>query len=366
MEGLYDTIHRDLGPEAVVVRRDEGGGGLGRLLGRRRYELIAVVDDASADSHVLANAATSSEMRRLSTLFSEKCRKMEEHLSSLNRRMEKTHIAAGPLAGQQQLPGFAASWDRRFIEAATALAPGLFRDGGQTAARTTIGDLLNIEESFVPGGAGQRPCVMVLAGPTGSGKTTTLAKLAAGWHLDRGMKVGLITTDTYRIAAVDQTREYATLLGLDLHIVFSAAQAAKAIASMSDRDVILVDTPGRSHRDDIGMSSLKGILAAMGDVTVFLLVPATMDPANANEMLRNFGVLKPDYVILTKIDEVHTAPVMTSISSEMTAPLAYVTDGQRVPQDIRQARRDEMVEILLGGAFAGAEEGAVPVTECEC
>ncbi len=207
-------------------------------------------------------------------------------------------------------------------------------------------ELLKAEPDF-PVSTKKRPHVVVMVGPTGSGKTTTLAKLASRWSLDARLKVGLITTDTYRVAAVDQIKEYAALLGIELRVAFSAKAAAEAVKSMASRDVILVDTPGRSHLDAAGLTAIKGILQGMGAITVMLLVPATVDRRCATEILEKFGVLNPDYLVLSKADEASSYGLITTISSETDIPFAYLTDGQRVPRDIYPLEGDILAEMVL-------------------
>jgi flagellar biosynthesis protein FlhF len=193
----------------------------------------------------------------------------------------------------------------------------------------------------------QKPHIVVFVGPTGSGKTTTIAKLASRWALDDRLKLGLITTDTFRVAAVDQIREYATLLGLELRVAFSAGEAARAAKAFADRDVILVDTAGRNHYDQASLTGLRGVLQGMGTVTVMLVVPATMDRCQVAGMMQNFQVLSPDYLVITKVDETHRPDLLTVTAFESACPVAYLTNGQRVPQDLCGARSVDLAAMLV-------------------
>ena len=193
----------------------------------------------------------------------------------------------------------------------------------------------------------RKPHVVVLVGPTGSGKTTTLAKLATIATMQHKLKVGLVTADTFRIAAVDQIREYAALLGADLRVVFSANEARNAVAALSHNDVIFVDTPGRTHFDEMGLASIQNVLRGMGAVTVMLTVPATLSRTDLPEMFAGFSRFQPDYLIVTKVDETRRPSIFTSLPFESDRRVAFVTDGQRVPQDIFAARPDRIADLVF-------------------
>ena len=351
LEKIYEVVEKELGPEAVVVSTKKPQGMKGLLpsfLGGDLYELIAVADDLSADRQVLNTAGGFDEVRHLSRLQAEKWKQMEQTVQELRsdiRSMSRSQVtfADGIDAG---LPEFARGWDPRFTKAVREKSAGFFEKDTTAARREVVGSLLRVEDHF-SAAAKQRPHIVVLVGPTGSGKTTTLAKLASRWALDEHLKVGLITTDTFRVAAVDQIREYATLLGLELRVAFSASEAARAAKSFEDRDVILVDTAGRNHYDQASLMGLRGILQGMGTVTVLLMVPATLERSQVTEMVRNFQILNPNYLVITKVDETRRYDLFTIAASETAHPVAFLTDGQRVPQDIRAARADDLAALLV-------------------
>ncbi|MFH0880875.1 MAG: GTP-binding protein [Lentisphaerota bacterium] len=353
LDKLYSAIQSEMGPEAVVVSTSHRRGAasfLAPLLGADPYELIAVVDDHATEKHLLHNTASSEEIERLSRLHTEKWERMESAVKELRGDIgSMARSAAGKTdLAREGIPGYALNWDPRFLQQIMDKGQHIFEKSKNAQRVKAVRGQLHVEETF-PLKKERGPHIIVLTGPTGSGKTTTLAKLAARWSLDQKLKVGVITTDTFRIAAVDQIKEYATLLGLELRIAFSAGEAARAAQSFADKDVILVDTPGRNHYDQAGLTGLRGILQGMGEMTVLMLLPATVARQNVADIMESFQVLNTNYLVITKIDETKRFDALTSAAMCSSCPVVFLTDGQRVPQDIRPARMNELVEMLLPG-----------------
>lgn len=354
LDKLYAAIQTEMGPEAVVVAMSQPRGAkslLAPLLGIDPYELIAIVDDHATERHILKqNPIGVEEIEKITQLHSEKWERMESAVRELRGEIGSMarNVAAQPESAREGIPGYALNWDPRFLRAVQARDKHIFDKNKHLQRVKTLKSLLHVEETF-PLLSEKPPHIVVLTGPTGSGKTTTLAKLAARWSLDQKLKVGIITTDTFRIAAVDQIKEYATLLGLELKIAFSAGEASRAAQAFADKDVILVDTPGRSHYDQAGLTGLRGILQGMGSMSVLLLLPATADRRNVPEIVENFQVLNTNYLVVTKIDETKRYDMLTTVASCSSCPITFLTDGQRVPQDIHPARLTELVDMVLPG-----------------
>jgi flagellar biosynthesis protein FlhF len=351
LEKIYGSIRSELGPDAVIVstHQDRKRSLMGILSGSGVYEVVAVVDDTAAAKHQMNGAARSEELHRWALLQAHKWEQFETAMDDMRsqiRTLSRRTPSGMALPNGEALPAYARNWDPRFREMLMQTAPEALTDNGDDACRGALGSMLRVEEHF-PVRSENGPHIIVFAGPTGSGKTTTLAKLAAQWSLDEELKIGLITTDTYRVAAVEQIREYATLLGVDLRVAFSAGEAARAVEDFQDRDVILVDTPGRSHFDKAGLTGLKGIISGMGKVTVMLVLPATVDRRDVPGIIENFRILHIQYLVMTKIDETRHFDLLTTATCETDYPIAFFTDGQRVPQDIRAASLEETVRMLV-------------------
>jgi flagellar biosynthesis protein FlhF len=192
------------------------------------------------------------------------------------------------------------------------------------------------------------PHIVALIGPTGVGKTTTLAKLAANLKLKEKHRVGLITLDTYRIAAVDQLRRYAEIIGSPLKVVSGADDLREAVRSMSDCDFILIDTAGRSPNDTLKLNELRGLLAAVEPDEVHLVVSSTASEACLELAISRFGDVRTDKIIFTKLDEAPSVGVLLNIVRKVNKSVSYLTTGQDVPDDIEVGRGRRLAQLIMG------------------
>lgn len=197
-----------------------------------------------------------------------------------------------------------------------------------------------------------RPMTIALIGPTGVGKTTTVAKLAATYKLRYGRKVGLITCDTYRIAAVDQLRTYATIIAVPLRVVLTPDEMRSACDAMADCDVILIDTAGRSQHDAARLDELAGFLAAARPHQTHLVLSSAASEPVLRKTAERFAVARPDHLILTKLDEAVNFGVLVNVAQLSQASLSFVTTGQEVPDHIEPGQADRLARLVLDGELA--------------
>jgi flagellar biosynthesis protein FlhF len=192
------------------------------------------------------------------------------------------------------------------------------------------------------------PHVVALIGPTGVGKTTTLAKIAANLQIREHRRVGLITIDTYRIAAIDQLRKYAELIGSPLKAVNNAEDLREAIRAMSDCEFILIDTAGRSPTDTLKLNELKGFLDAANPDEVHLVLSSAASQQCIERAIERFGQVRVDKMIFTKLDEAVHVGVVLNVIRKVNKTLSYVTTGQNVPEDIEVGKGSKFAQMLLG------------------
>ncbi len=190
--------------------------------------------------------------------------------------------------------------------------------------------------------------VIIVIGPTGVGKTTTIAKLAANMVLTEKKKVGLITSDTYRIAAVEQLKTYSEIIGVPLSIIYTPAEILNAIENYSDKDVILVDTAGRSHKDKYQLMELKTLIKSSIDYEVYLVMSATTKFSDCIEIVKNYSFLEDYKLLFTKMDETSAFGVILNVAYITKKPISYITTGQSVPDDIEIADNSKIINCLLG------------------
>ena len=227
-------------------------------------------------------------------------------------------------------------------------------DAVREAVLRHLADLVPVADPTIPRRSPDaRPLTIALIGPTGVGKTTTLAKLAASFKLRHQRNVGLVTCDTYRIAAVDQLRTYAGIIGLPLEIALTPAEMNRAVERLSDCDVVLIDTPGRGPNDTGRLRELQQVLAAADPHEVHLVLAST---ASERVLLREaeaFSEVGADRIVLTKLDEAVSFGVLVNVMQSVGKELSFITTGQEVPDHIEAGRSRRLAELVLGAELHG-------------
>ena len=193
----------------------------------------------------------------------------------------------------------------------------------------------------------ERKRICAFVGPTGAGKTTTLAKIAARSALEEKLKVGLITTDTYRIAAVEQLKTYARIMEIPIEVVSDKTAFRRALAKLSDRDLVLVDTPGKSNVEPGYIEKLRDLFHLENPVETNLLLPLTSSQDNLAENLARFKPVGYQSIIFTKLDESRHFGMIYNVIDQERKPVSYVTNGQNVPQDIEKIDAGRLAKIIM-------------------
>ncbi|MBC8062246.1 MAG: flagellar biosynthesis protein FlhF [Clostridiaceae bacterium] len=189
---------------------------------------------------------------------------------------------------------------------------------------------------------------VILVGPTGVGKTTTIAKLAGRLALIEKKKVGLVTIDTYRIGAIEQLKTYAEIMELPFKVVITLKEMDAALDSMKDCDVILIDTTGRSSKNTMQLSELRAFVEKVNTKNIHLVISSTTKNNDIQAIIDGYKVLNYSNLIITKLDETSTYGSILNILDYAKKPLSFVTTGQSVPDDIKNLTAEAISNLILG------------------
>lgn len=184
-------------------------------------------------------------------------------------------------------------------------------------------------------------------GPTGVGKTTTIAKMAARSVLEKKKKIGFITTDTYRIAAIEQLKTYAALLQAPVEIVYNAKDYEEAIKKLAHLDLIFIDTAGRNYKEAKYVEDLQSLINFNEEAESYLVLALTAKQKDLEAIIEQFSNLKIEKFIFTKLDETNSIGTMFNLMIKYKKGLAYYTNGQEVPEDIEQPSIESLIELFF-------------------
>jgi flagellar biosynthesis protein FlhF len=250
-----------------------------------------------------------------------------------------------PLAQELIKSGVSTELIRKILDTLTTLPV----EGGSQSLKSRLGETLGRLIKF----AGtlklrkNSPRIIALVGPTGVGKTTTTAKLAAMYALNRGNKVALITMDIFRVGAVEQLKTYSRIMGIPLEVASTPKELEKAVEKHSACDLIFIDTAGRSHKDKEKLDEMKNFLENKIPIEVYLCLSATTKDRELEEILSRFKIFQISKVVFTKIDESESFGNMVNLLMKANLQIAYFTTGQRVPEDIEVATSAKLADMIL-------------------
>jgi flagellar biosynthesis protein FlhF len=207
--------------------------------------------------------------------------------------------------------------------------------------KIAVGDMIKVDTKPLEN-------VVVLVGPTGVGKTTTIAKLAGRISLIEKKSVGLITIDTYRIGAVEQLRTYADIMNIPFKVVLTIKDMEKAVEDMKKCDVILVDTTGRNSKNKMQISELRAFIDKLNTENIHLVMSCTTKNRDIDVIVNGYKELRYSNVIITKLDETSTYGSILNILEVAKKPISFVTTGQNVPEDIKNMNSSELTKLVIG------------------
>lgn len=382
-------VKKELGSEAVILqtRQFREGGFLG-FFGRSKVEITAAIEDspvvikkalkpkqtpAQIPSNVPVVDASLSNEKALNVahrlpdmdnlLLQQEIQDMKKMLKKMDKQIEG-------LGGERAIwPIPLQAWAQRLRERGLgeSLVNRLLRQIQQTlreeewpnqervriCLEESIRQLCVNTSAIQPGL--DRPRIVALIGPTGVGKTTTIGKLAAGFSIIDMRKVALITADTYRVAAVEQLKTFGEIIGVSVEVVVTPSGLRDALYQHADKELIFIDTAGRSPHDEVHMSELQAFLdQAKPDLTILVMSATTQ----VSDQLSVFKRFRPfaTHLIFTKLDETGSAGAILNLIENTTLPIAYLTNGQNVPDDIEVATPQRLAAYILGKGNLNAYE----------
>ncbi|MBC7387157.1 MAG: flagellar biosynthesis protein FlhF [Cryobacterium sp.] len=210
-------------------------------------------------------------------------------------------------------------------------------------------DTLSPLENLVPGTRGESgPFCLALVGPTGVGKTTTLAKLASLAVLKKNLRVGLVNLDVYKVAAFDQLQTYAKILNIPFRSAENADELRSALGDFRGLDLVLIDTTGRSPRDESSLKEMAALLREIDvPVQVHLCAASSTRDLELYDIANRFSVFKPTALSITKLDESNLFGAIFNVAQKAKLPLSYFTTGQRVPEDLEEGTRERVASLIM-------------------
>ncbi|VBB08077.1 flagellar biosynthesis protein flhf [Lucifera butyrica] len=348
MQDALARVKSDLGRDAVILhtRRIHKGGFLG-FFRREKVEVMAAIDSReTAESR--KKAADSSPVPAEAE---PKVTAMQSELTSMRKLIEQV-LYKMPKPENQPSP----FWETLIkndvtAEIASNLVQGLPAMTGQDepiVRQLLLERISNCLQNVAGISLDGFACKTVaLVGPTGVGKTTTIAKLAANFSLRDGCKVALITADTYRIAAVEQLKTYGDIMGIAVDVVYTPEELKTAILRHQDKKLVLIDTAGRSPHNQDQLAELKELLAAVPSAEIYLVLSATTKYKDALEIVNKFSICSPHKFLFTKTDEASTLGLILNLLYQYPAALSYISTGQSVPDDIEIANSVKLANLIL-------------------
>ncbi len=352
-------IKQELGPEAIILqtRQYREGGFLG-LFAKPKVEITAAIDYQRSDPRSIQRPLPE---RKETVEFPKQVEvqkqllNMQATLEKMSQRLEK--INSGEIPVLPALHKWAKALEKAGVN--DRLAKHLLTQVEQSAGNQNLNDdvfiRLCLEEVVRQHCANigaiqlglNRPTIVALIGPTGVGKTTTIGKLAAGFGVVDNRKVALVTIDTFRVAAVDQLRTFGQIIGAPVEVAMTPAELGGALSRHNDKDLIFIDTAGRSPQHQLHMHELKAFIEVASPNYTMLVLSATSQFKVQQRVIKEFKPLAT-HLILTKLDETTQGGPVLNLLEFSPLPVAYLTNGQNVPNDIEAATADGLARYIFG------------------
>jgi flagellar biosynthesis protein FlhF len=351
VEAAMELARKELGDDALLVNARPATPET-RHLGAYEVVFGALPAQAGEQAEKPAVPQANDTSQRLSQEVAEMKRELERLARCLNGA---STLAPAPIPSHPELYQrlIANEFDSKL---ATAIVQG-----------RPLQEIFEVDATIGRDGAQRR--VIALIGPPGVGKTTTLVKLAARYGLATRRPSHIISTDVFRIAAADQLRSLASILGIGCDVVETPLALAQALEEHRSKEIVLIDTPGLARGEMEDGADLARLFATHREIDVHLVLPASMKSADMAWVIDQYEIFKPRKLLFTRLDETHTYGAIVSESARRDLPISFLCTGQQIPDDIEPATKERLMQLALGdstnqdvarpgGAAAAAGAGA--------
>ncbi|WP_018392366.1 flagellar biosynthesis protein FlhF [Bacillus sp. 37MA] len=358
MPEVMKKVRAELGPQAVILQsKTVYTGGVFGLFKKKNIEVVAAIDPyieaVEKTPDVKSAPASIQQPPPLPADFKKEMLEMKQMIRQLKESKQADFLYPDVLQPVlEQLKRQGLSDELRQMAAEYLLTKWQEERSETTSVKVRKWTIEFLTECLSPCRTVNEETAkyIYLLGPTGVGKTTTIAKLASQKVLDEEKKVAFVTTDTYRIAAIEQLKTYASLLNVPFKVAYSRSDMEEAFHSLTKYDVIFIDTAGRNYREKKYVDDLQNLMSKKkGESLTYLVLSAASKQEDLEEVIHNFTTVQVDGFIFTKVDETKTKGTILNLMYNYKVGTTFITNGQNVPDDLQKTTTISIIQSLFEG-----------------